>query len=113
MSILHLLNQDVKISRPTNVADGQGGYKKTFAVSTATIRARIRSASVTERERASREELRLSHVMYMETTADVLRADRILELADLARTMDVIQISHLSQSGHHLEIGLEQIVSGV
>lgn len=95
-----LLNHSFTISRRTRTSDGQGGFEIGYS-NVGTVNGRMRPASSNEKEVAAAEQRNISHVLYVESDADIKRGDRV---TFESLTVDVLAIREPSLMGHHLEI---------
>lgn len=96
--INRLLNSTANIWRFTRTDDGMGGFSEQWA-QIATVRARYSQPTATERVAADQSESRLTHVVYLDTAADVRRGD---ELRMPGRTFDVLAVFEPSMPGTYL-----------
>lgn len=82
MSVGHLLNREVEVWRTERQPDGAGGWNQTRVFSH-NLEVRISRASVREKSFARTEvgdmqgEAELTHIIYADDDADVLRGDRL------------------------------------
>lgn len=112
MSIRHLYNTSVSVSRPARTHDTQGGFidaPPTLVESA--MRCRISPASATERTIAQRDEAYLTHVLFCDEGEQIQRGDLIQETST-GRDFTVLHIRPPSRRGHHSEIDLEQSERG-
>lgn len=101
--VARLLNTTVAVWRTTTAPDGMGGWVETVA-QVGTQRARISQPSATERTIAQRAESRLTHVVYLDPSADVRRGD---ELRQAARVFRVLAVFEPSEPGTYLRADCE------
>jgi len=98
MSINHLLNRTVTVTRSTSTSDGSGSNPTTPAV-IATIRAKIDSARASDRMLADQDTDRVTHTIYFNPGSDIVRDDVIND-----GTTDFKILSLLPPSrAHHLK----------
>lgn len=101
--VARLLNTSVAVWRTTTASDGMGGWTETTA-QVSTQRARISQPSATERSVAQRAESRLTHVVYLDPSADVRRGD---ELRQGSRVFNVLATFEPSEPNTYLRADCE------
>lgn len=106
MSIRHLYNTTVSVSRKTRTGDTQGGYTESFG-SVGDVKCRISPASASERQIARRDESYLTHVLYCDEEEDIQRGDKLTE-DKTEREFVVINVRAVSIRNRHAQIDLEQ-----
>lgn len=96
--VTRLLNTSVEVWRTIRTPDGGGGWDETETL-VSTVRARLSQPSARERLIADQAQARLTHVVYLEDTADVRRND---ELRRQGRVFTVVSVFEPSEPGTYL-----------
>lgn len=96
--VTHLLNKAAEVWRYSAVSDGMGGFEPQWS-QIATGRARFSQPNATERVSAAESQARLTHVVYVDTDADLRRGD---ELRMDGRKFDVLAVFEPSMPGTYL-----------
>ena len=95
-----LLNKEYTIDRRSRVSDGGGGWAIAYEEQGA-VQGRMRPASSQERDVAAQEERRISHVLYVVASTNIVRGDQV---SGDGITVDVVAVREPSRADHHLEI---------
>ncbi|MGW6895777.1 phage head closure protein [Streptomyces sp. NPDC054919] len=99
-----MLNVSAEVWRTTKVSDGMGGWVNT-TVKVATVRARFSQPSAAERTTADQATVRLTHVVFLASGANVLRGD---ELRAGVRKLTVLAVFEPSEPGTYLRADCQQ-----
>ena len=75
-AVSHWLNRTLSVWRPSQTADGAGGYTVSYVLQ-GTVKCKVDQAPGTERLAAAELGAEHTHNIYCETGADVLRNDRL------------------------------------
>lgn len=98
MSVNHLLNRSVTVTRRTSSSDGSGSNPTTPAV-IATIRAKIDAARASDRMLADQDADRVTHTIYFNPGADIVRDDVVNDGATDFKILSLLPPSR----AHHLK----------
>lgn len=105
--LAHLYNTEVTVGRKTRpTSDGAGGFTETPG-SAPDVPCRISPVSQAQRELGRREEGYLTHRLYCDEGADLIRGDVLTESAT-GRSFEVLTVGFPSVRGRHLQVDLEE-----
>lgn len=103
-----LFDRNVVVARNLATTDGQGGFTKRYGVIGTEV-GRLNPAGSSERDQADQLNAVVTYVMYFQTSAEILRDDRLIVGDQKFRVVSVIEPS---ETGVYKKALLEEVQRG-